>query len=82
MRKQLRRALDADRWVCRVRYQSSTGEITERIVSPIRLTDDRVLALCLGREEPRWFAIASIQRIELVPASEVQMPEEIRILSE
>ena len=60
---------DYDQWVIRFSYCSSKGEKTTRVVSPIRFVgEDRFLALCLSREEPRQFNIGRCRSIELCPA--------------
>jgi len=66
---------DPDRWVIRFRYCNSGGEITTRVVSPIRfLGSDRFLGLCLSREAPRQFHIGRCRLLELCPAHEFVMP--------
>jgi predicted DNA-binding transcriptional regulator YafY len=70
-----------DDYAVRLRYRSKSGELTERVVSPIKMTDSRsLLALCLCRENPRRFELDRCSHLELVPAHEVLMPMEMRIL--
>jgi hypothetical protein len=68
---------DPERWTCRIVYRGIAGDVTERVVSPIRFDGPRVLALCLGAEEPRWFRMASLESVVLVEAVSVTMPEAI-----
>lgn len=69
---------DPDSWVLRVMYESKDGEITDRIVSPIRfIGDGGFLALCLCREEPRMFYLTRCKAFRLVPVHEVLMPVQI-----
>jgi predicted DNA-binding transcriptional regulator YafY len=68
---------DPERWTCRIVYRGIAGDVTERVVSPIRFDGSRVLALCLGAEEPRWFRMASLESVVLVEAVSVTMPEAI-----
>ena len=70
-----------DDYAVRLRYRSKSGELTERVVSPIKMTDSRsLLALCLCRENPRRFELDRCSHLELVPAHEVLMPMEMRVL--
>ena len=79
VRQKLRQAMsDPDNWVIRCEYRDRRGFTTSRVISPIRfIGGDRVAALCLGREAPRQFLLSQIRAVELVPASDVQMPEPI-----
>ncbi|WP_286178082.1 hypothetical protein [Stieleria mannarensis] len=76
MKNVLRRAmLDSETFVVEMVYSDSKGNRTRRIVSPIRFVgDDRFLALCLCREEPRQFYLSRCEAVRLVPAAEVIMP--------
>ena len=78
----LRQAMYApDDYAVKLRYRSKDGELTERFVSPIKMTDSRsLLALCLCRENPRRFELDRCSHIELVPAHEVLMPMELKVL--
>lgn len=77
-----------DDWVLRIVYVDENGRKTRRIVSPIRYGRHRGVsgyaafqALCLARQEPRWFKVFGCHNVELVRASEVLMPTEIEELS-
>ena len=73
--------LNPDDYALRLQYLSKAGELTERVVSPIKMADSRsVLALCLCRESPRKFELDRCTKLELVPAHDVLMPMEIRVL--
>jgi predicted DNA-binding transcriptional regulator YafY len=82
MKNQLRRAMmDADTFVVELTYRDSKGQRTRRVVSPIRFVgDDRMLALCLCREEPRQFYLSRCEDVRLIPAAEVIMPVPMRPL--
>ena len=56
-------------------YLDAKGQWTRRVVSPIRfLGNDRFLALCLSREEPRQFYLDRCQNLRLALASDFVMP--------
>ncbi|NLF73768.1 MAG: hypothetical protein GX575_32435 [Candidatus Anammoximicrobium sp.] len=56
-------------------YTDAKGAVSHRVVSPIRfLGQDRFLALCLSREEPRQFYLERCQNVRLAPAAEFVMP--------
>jgi len=78
----IRRAMhDSDAWVIELDYVDSKGLRTRRVVSPIRfLGRDRLLALCLCRQEPRQFSLNQCCNVRLIPAAEVMMPVEIKTL--
>jgi predicted DNA-binding transcriptional regulator YafY len=78
----LRQAMVApDDYAVRLRYRSKEGELTERVVSPIKMDNPHsLLALCLCRENPRRFDLDRCSHIELVPAHEVLMPMELKVL--
>jgi len=64
-----------DHLVLQFDYTDSQGAETRRTVSPIRfLTQDRFLALCLCREEPRQFYVSRCCNARLESASNVLMP--------
>jgi predicted DNA-binding transcriptional regulator YafY len=66
---------DPDHWVLRLTYQDAKGAKTNRIVSPIRFVgSDKVLALCLAREEPRLLKLDKCSSLVLVKAETVLMP--------
>ncbi|MBU6388057.1 MAG: hypothetical protein KGS49_19095, partial [Planctomycetes bacterium] len=70
-----------DDFAVRLRYRSQNGELTERVISPIKMADSRsLLALCLCRENPRRFELDRCSHIELVPAHEILMPMELRVI--
>ena len=71
----IRRAMIApDDWVIQLDYVDSKGVSSHRVVSPIRfLGNDRFLALCLTREEPRQFYLNRCTNISLVDAADVLM---------
>jgi len=72
----LRRAmLDSDHWVIELDYIDAQGQVSHRVISPIRFVgSDRVLALCLCREAPRQFQLSRCESVRLVPSAEVLMP--------
>tara|TARA_R110002049_G_scaffold2750_2_gene21797 strand:+ start:682016 stop:682375 length:360 start_codon:yes stop_codon:yes gene_type:complete len=76
MKSTLRRAMqDSDFWVIEMDYVDAQGNLSHRVVSPIRFVgSDRFLALCLCREAPRQFQLSRCQDVRLVPAAEVLMP--------
>ncbi|MEM6468777.1 MAG: hypothetical protein AAF802_04355 [Planctomycetota bacterium] len=80
MKDAIRRAmLDSDRFVIEMSYVDAKGQRTRRVVSPIRFVgSDRLLALCLCREEPRQFYLSRCKDVELVPSSDVIMPMPMR----
>lgn len=64
-----------DDWVIEFNYKDSKGVQTRRVVSPIRFVeDDRFLALCLSREEPRQFKLERCDGVTLKPAWDYVMP--------
>ena len=68
-----------DRYVLRIRYRDAFDDCTERLVSPVRMVrGGKLLALCLGREEPRCFVIDRIESAELSEASQAMMPDEVK----
>ena len=73
---------DPDTWVVRLQYKDSKGVVTIRVVSPVRIEDDAVLALCLAREECRLFKLEQVSQVELVRSSDVLMPVEIITLED
>lgn len=76
MKSTLRRAMhDSDYWVIEMDYVDAQGNLSHRVVSPIRFVgSDRFLALCLCREAPRQFQLSHCQNVRLVPAAGVLMP--------
>jgi len=80
MKTLLRRAMqDCDRYVIEMDYVDGKGAQTTRMVSPIRFVGgNRLLAMCLCREQPRQFYLDRCQNVRLVPAETVLMPMPIR----
>lgn len=80
LQRTLRRAmLDSDNYVVEMDYVDSKGVRTTRTVSPIRFVGkDRVLAMCLCREQPRQFYLDRCENVRLIAAEEVLMPMPIQ----
>ena len=76
MRQLIHRAMyQSDDLVIEFDYCDAKGVATHRVVSPIRfLGNNRFLALCLSREEPRQFYLAHCQNVRLEPAANFLMP--------
>ncbi len=76
MKSTLNRAMhDSDRFVIELNYCDSKGGVTHRVISPIRfLPGNRLLALCLCREEPRQFHLSRCSNVKLRRAEEFVMP--------
>lgn len=76
MRNKIFRAMqDYDNWVVEFEYCDSRGNVSRRIVSPIRyLSSNRFLGLCLSREEPRQFCLSRCRKLELRRACDYVMP--------
>jgi len=76
MRQILRRAMQQpDDLVVSLDYTDSRGNTSQRVVSPIRfLSQDRFLALCLCREEPRQFYLERCSNVLLGLACDFLMP--------
>lgn len=69
----------SDYWCLAIRYQDAKGTSTERKISPIRWRSAGVLiALCLGRAEPRQFDVSRITDVRLVRAADVLMGEGVQ----
>ena len=74
--------LQTDDLVIVIEYEGKDGAVTRRVVSPIRFVgEDRFLALCLSREEPRQFYIDRCRSIRVDLASNYIMPVEITNLA-
>ena len=71
---------DPERWVLRVWYIDSKGSVTERSVSPIRLTKRGLLVYCLGRQDVRAMLWARICGMRLQWAPDVLCPDAIKTL--
>ena len=76
MRQVIYRAMyQSDELVMVFDYCDAQGVTTHRVVSPIRfLGNDRFLALCLSREEPRQFYLDRCQNVRLESAANFLMP--------
>ncbi len=76
MNRIIRRAMhDSDNYVLELDYRDAKGETTHRVISPIRfLGQERLLALCLCREEPRQFYLSRCSNIRLQRAEQYLMP--------
>ena len=76
MRQLIHRAMyQSDDLVIEFDYCDAKGVATHRVVSPIRfLGNNRFLALCLSREEPRQFYLERCQNVRLEPAANYLMP--------
>ena len=76
MRQLIHRAMyQSDDLVIEFDYCDAKGVATHRVVSPIRfLGNNRFLALCLSREEPRQFYLERCQNVRLEPAANFLMP--------
>ena len=63
-------------------YEGKDGSRTRRVVSPIRfVAQDRFLALCLSREEPRQFYLDRCSNVRVGLAGNYVMPVEIQTIS-
>lgn len=76
MNRILRQAMqDSDNYVIELDYVDASGNRTRRTISPIRFVGrDRLLAMCLCREQPRQFYLERCENVRLVPAESVLMP--------
>lgn len=76
MRQFIHRAMhDPDELVVTFEYCDAKGATTRRVVSPIRfLGENRFLALCLSREEPRQFYLDRCRDVRLARAADFLMP--------
>lgn len=76
MKQLIRRAMNhPEDLVVQLDYTDSKGATSRRVVSPIRyLSQERFLALCLCREEPRQFYLERCHNVRLEQASNVLMP--------
>jgi predicted DNA-binding transcriptional regulator YafY len=65
-----------------IEYEGKDGAVTRRVVSPIRFVgEDRFLALCLSREEPRQFYIDRCRSVRVDLAATYIMPVEMMTLA-
>ncbi|MCE3015406.1 MAG: hypothetical protein ACK56W_09275 [Pirellula sp.] len=61
-------------------YRGKDGFVTRRVVSPIRFaSENRFLALCLSREEPRQFYLDRCSNIRVDLANNYVMPVELLV---
>lgn len=76
MQPMIRKAMqDSDNLVVEFNYCDSKGQVTRRVVSPIRMiNNERFLALCLGRAEPRQFYLNRCSEMKLQAANDYLMP--------
>lgn len=76
MRNNIFKAIqDSDNLVVEFEYVDAKGEVTRRVVSPIRfLGGKRFLGLCLSREEPRQFYLDRCSKLEIRSAHDFLMP--------
>ncbi len=76
MRQLINRAMhQSDDLVVEFDYTDAKGVATHRVVSPIRfLGENRFLALCVSREEPRQFYLDRCRNVRLARAAEFLMP--------
>lgn len=76
MRNNIFKAIqDSDNLVVEFEYVDAKGEVTRRVVSPIRfLGGQRFLGLCLSREEPRQFYLDRCSDLKIRAAHEFLMP--------
>ena len=66
---------DPDEWVVEFSYRDSEGNVTRRVVSPIRfLSSKRFLALCLGRAAPRQFYLERCEDLQVRKSIDFVMP--------
>lgn len=72
----------SDEFVVTLDYTDAKGERTRRVVSPIRFVgENRFLALCLSRCEPRQFQLERCSNMNLRRAEEFVMPVPISAAS-
>jgi predicted DNA-binding transcriptional regulator YafY len=75
-------ARDPDNLAIRMVYTDRDGNRTRRCISPIEVGEEKIKALCLCREQVRFFKVESCSEIELVDSAELLMPVEIEELGE
>ena len=67
-----------DELVISLKYRDKKGDLTRRIISPIRfVAPNRFLALCLCRCEPRQFQLDRCSEVQLKRAEDYVMPVEL-----
>jgi predicted DNA-binding transcriptional regulator YafY len=70
-----------EEFVLHMTYIDSHGTVTERVASPIGLSDpEAMLVFCLGRQDIRALKYARILRMRLQLAADVLCPEAIKEL--
>jgi predicted DNA-binding transcriptional regulator YafY len=70
----------SDDLVLVIDYRGKDGSVTRRVVSPIRfVAEDRILALCLSREEPRQFYLDRCSNVRVDLANNYVMPVELLV---
>lgn len=76
MRQLIQKSIqNSDDLVVEFQYRDSKGQLTKRVVSPIRFLDsNRFLGLCLSREQPRQFYLDRCDHLKLKPAWDYVMP--------
>ncbi|MFK7768558.1 MAG: WYL domain-containing protein [Mariniblastus sp.] len=76
MRRIIQKSMNQyDDFVVEFEYKDSKGQLTRRVVSPIRFVGgNRFLGLCLTREEPRQFNLDRCDNVQLKPAWDYVMP--------
>ena len=76
MKNMLQKSMNSlDELVVEFSYEDRKGNRTRRVVSPIRfLGNNRFLALCLSREEPRQFYFDRCHQMMIRPAWDYVMP--------
>jgi predicted DNA-binding transcriptional regulator YafY len=76
LRHMLRQAMqNCDELVVEFDYEDAKGNSSRRVVSPIRFVGaDRMLGLCLSREEPRQFCLSRCRGVSVRAANDYVMP--------
>ena len=81
LRKAIQRAIDdSDDWVLSVVYEKPDGTRSRRLISPYRIDQRFVWALCLCRADWRRFELRRLSDIRFVMAHTVLMPEKLEII--
>jgi predicted DNA-binding transcriptional regulator YafY len=71
----------SDELVLVIEYSGKNGQVTRRVVSPIRWSGKGMfLALCLSREEPRHFHVERCRSIRVDLAERYVMPVELEVI--
>ncbi|MBX3419571.1 MAG: hypothetical protein KF851_18355 [Pirellulaceae bacterium] len=70
---------NCDELVVEFDYEDAKGNSSHRVVSPIRFVGaDRMLGLCLSREEPRQFYLSRCRSVSVRSANDYVMPVPMR----